>query len=39
MPATQATTIAQRREMMLLVEEGYTNAAVAEQMGISSWTA
>ena len=39
MPATQATSIAQRREMMLLVEEGCTYAAVAEQMGISFWTA
>jgi hypothetical protein len=39
MPATQATTVAQRREMMLLVEEGYTYAAMAEQMGISFWTA
>ncbi len=39
MPATQATTIAQRREMMLLVEEGHTYAAVAEHIGVSFWTA
>lgn len=39
MPETQATTIAQRREMMLLVEEGHTYAEVAEQMGVSFWTA
>jgi len=38
MPATQATSIAQRREMMRLVEEGHTYAAVAKQMGISFWT-
>lgn len=39
MPATQATTIAQRREMMRLVEEGYTYAEVAQQTGVSFWTA
>jgi len=39
MPATQATTIAQRREMMRLVEEGSTYAATAQQIGISFWTA
>jgi hypothetical protein len=39
MPVTQATTIAQRREMMLLAEEGHTYAAVAEQVGVSFWTA
>jgi transposase len=38
MPATQATSIAQRREMMCLVEEGHTYAAVAKQIGISFWT-
>ena len=38
MPATQATTIAQRREMMLLAEEGHSYAAVAEQLGVSFWT-
>ena len=39
MPATQATTLAQRREMMRLVEEGHTYAAVAKQVGVSFWTA
>jgi hypothetical protein len=39
MPATQATTMAQRREMMRLVEEGHTYAEVAEQIGVSFWTA
>ena len=39
MPATQATTIAERREMMRLVEEGHTYAAVAEQVEVSFWTA
>ena len=38
MPETQATTIAQRREMMDLVEEGHTYAEVTEQMGVSFWT-
>jgi len=39
MPATQATTIAQRRGMISLVEEGYTHAAIADQVGVSFWTA
>lgn len=39
MPATQETTVTQRREMMLLVEEGQTYAAIAEQVGVSFWTA
>lgn len=39
MPARQATTIGQRREMMRLVEEGNTYAGVAEQLGVSFWTA
>ena len=40
MPARQATTLAQRREMLRLVEdEGYTYAAVAEQVGVSFWSA
>jgi len=39
MPATQATTLAQRREMMRLVEEGHTYASVGEQVGVSFWTA
>jgi transposase len=39
MPATQATTIAQRHKMMLLAEEGQSYAAVAEQLGVSFWTA
>ena len=38
MPATQATTIGKRREMMQLVEEGHTYAEVAEQIGVSFWT-
>ena len=38
MPATQATSIAQRCEMMRLDEEGHTYAAVAKRMGISFWT-
>jgi hypothetical protein len=37
MPATQATSIADRREMLRLVEEGYTLAAAAEQIGVSFW--
>ena len=39
MPATQATTIGQRREMMQLVEAGHTYAGVAAQIGVSFWTA
>jgi hypothetical protein len=39
MPARQATTLAQRREMLRLVEEGCTYTAVAEQVGVSFWTA
>lgn len=40
MPGRQATTLAQRREMLRLVEEaGYTYAAVAAQVGISFWSA
>ena len=39
MPATQATTITQRREMMSLVKEGYTYAEVAQQIDVSFWTA
>ena len=39
MPATQATSIAQRREMMRLVEEDQTYAGVAERVGVSFWTA
>jgi len=47
MPATQSTntpalacgaSVAQRREMMRLVEEGHTYATVAKRMGISFWT-
>lgn len=38
MPATQATSIAQRREMMRLEEEGHTYATIAKRMGISFWT-
>jgi len=40
MPARQATTLVQRREMLRLVEEeGATYAAVAAQIGVSFWTA
>ena len=39
MPATQATTIAQRHEMMRLTEEGYTYAEATQQTGVSFWTA
>lgn len=39
MPSTQATTIGQRREMLQLMEEGHTYAEVAEQSGVSFWTA
>ena len=39
MPTTQATTIAQRREMTFLVDEGYTYTAAADQVGVSFWTA
>ena len=38
MPATQATSIAQRCEMMRLEEEGHPYATVAKRMGISFWT-
>lgn len=38
MPATQATTIAERREMIRLVEEGHTYASAADQVGVSFWT-
>ena len=39
MPDRQATSIGQRSEMMRLVEEGRTYAEVAEQVGVSYWTA
>ena len=39
MPATQATTTGQRREMLQLMEAGHTYAEVAEQIGVSFWTA
>lgn len=39
MPARQATSIAQRREMLRLVEEGNTYAEVAKQVGVTIWTA
>jgi transposase len=39
MPATQTTTIAERREMIGLVEEGHTYASAADQAGVSFWTA
>ncbi len=39
MPATQATSIAQRREMLRLVEVGEPYASIAEQVGVSFWTA
>jgi len=39
MPARQATTITQRQEMLRLVAKGYTYASVAEQVGVSFWTA
>ena len=39
MPAIQATSMAQRREMMHLVEEGHTYVSVAKEMGVSFWTA
>ncbi|MCK4977987.1 MAG: helix-turn-helix domain-containing protein [Anaerolineales bacterium] len=39
MPATQATTVAQRRKMMHLAEEGHTYAAIAEQVRVSFWAA
>jgi len=39
MPARQATSIAQRREMLRLAEEGQSYAGVAEQEGVSFWTA
>jgi len=38
MPARQATSIAQRREMMRLAEEGHTYTAIAEQIRVSFWT-
>ena len=39
MPARQATSIAQRRQMLSLVEEGHSYVEVAEQVGVSFWTA
>ena len=39
MPAGQATTLGQRRELLRLAEEGHTYAAVAEHVGVSFWTA
>ena len=48
MPGRQATTtpalacgasVAQRREMMRLMEKGDTYEKVAEQVGVSFWTA
>lgn len=39
MPATQATTVAQRCAMLELVEAGETYRAVAEKQGLSFWTA
>ena len=38
MPATQATTVAQRSAMLELVEAGQTYRAVAEQLGVPFWT-
>ena len=37
MPTTQATAIADRREMMRLVAAGHTYATVAEQVEVSFW--
>jgi len=39
MPATRATTIQQRQEMAHLAEEGKPYQAVADQTGVSFWTA
>ncbi len=39
MPATQETTIGERREMIRLAEEGHTYERVAEQVKVSYWTA
>lgn len=39
MPATRATTIQQRQEMAHLAEEGKPYQAVADQTGVSLWTA
>lgn len=36
-PATQETSIPQRREMIRLVEEGHSYASAAKQMGIGIW--
>src|SRR3990172_190555 len=39
MPATRATTVQQRQEMARLSEQGQTCQAIAEQLGVSFWTA
>lgn len=39
MPATRVTTVQQRQEMARLAERGQTCQAIADQMGVSFWTA
>ena len=39
MPATRATTVQQRREMAYLADQGETYQSVADQTGVSFWTA
>ena len=39
MPATRATTVQQRQEMARLSDQGKSYQAVADQSGVSFWTA
>ncbi|MBU0702609.1 MAG: helix-turn-helix domain-containing protein [Chloroflexi bacterium] len=39
MPATQATTVQQREKMVRLADQGETYQSVADQTGVSYWTA
>jgi hypothetical protein len=39
MPATRATTVQQRQEMARLVDQGESYQSVADQTGVSFWTA
>ncbi len=39
MPATRPTTLQQRHEMVRLGQAGFTHQMIAEQLGVSRWTA
>ena len=39
MPATRATTVQQRQEMAHLADQGESYQSVADQTGVSFWTA